>query len=255
MAHKPAALAVLDVIDYLAQQRGPVPAANISRALGLPRSSVYELLETMAHRGYAVHFPSQRRWGLGVRAFELASGYQRQQPLVLLGTPLLRRLVAQSDLSAHLAVLHGTDVIYLIEERTRRGPHLVSDVGVRLPAHLTATGRSLLAWLPPPQLRALYPVSKEELPLRTPLGPRSTRELSKVLRDTRARGFSVEDGEVTEGLASIAVAVHDHTGWPIAAVALTGATDTIHQELENWVLAISAVARELSGQHRSDSAR
>jgi DNA-binding IclR family transcriptional regulator len=75
------------------------------------------------------------------------------------------------------------------------------------------------------------------------------------LRDTRARGFSVEDGEVTEGLASIAVALHDHTGWPIASVALTGTTDTIHGELENWVFAVRAVARELSAQHRSDAAR
>lgn len=217
----PAADQVLAVLDLLSRERGPVPASTIARSLGLPRSTVYQLLRVMVARGFAVHVAEKGRYGLGLRAFELSSGYARQQPLVMLGTPILRKLVADTGHSGHLAVLHGTDVIYLVEERTARGPWLVSDVGVRLPAHLTATGRALLAALPPAQFRALYPDSRLTLSKRVGRGPESVSELRHIIHTTRARGYATEDDEVTEGFSSVASAVTDHTGWPVASIALT----------------------------------
>lgn len=243
---KPAAGNILSVIEYLAAQSSPVPATTIARALGLPRSTVYELLTVATERGYGVHIPEKRRYALGVRAFELASGYQRQQPLVMRGTPLLLRLVSETHLSAHLAVLHGTDVIYLIEERARRGPWLVSDVGVRLPAHLTATGRSILAHLPPAQMRALYPSATLNLVTRTAKGPMTVRELRRILSRARMEGYALESGEVTEGLSSIALPVFDPNGWPIASVALTGDNLQIQQRTDELAGLISRVASILS---------
>ncbi len=153
----PAADQTLAILAHLAAQRGPVPAATIAQALGIPRSTVYHLLAVMQERGFVVHLPEERRYGLGIAAFELSSGFSRQQPLARLGRPLVAVLVDRLGESGHLAVLHGRDVLYLVEERAPRRPSLVTDVGVRLPAHLTATGRAMLAELPPAQLRALYP--------------------------------------------------------------------------------------------------
>ncbi len=246
---RPAAQNILRIIGFLAAQSGPVTASRITQALKLPRSTVYDLLSVAIGQGYAIHIPEKRRYALGLRAFELGSGFQRQQPLVLLATPLLKRLVSDTRLSAHLAVLHGNDVIYLVEERTRQGPWLVSDVGVRLPAHLTATGRAILAHLPPAQLRALYPSSKLELVLRTSDGPSSIGELRRVLSTTRRRGYALEHNEVTEGLASIARPVFDRTGWPIASVALTGSHRTVSTQLDQLTPLVSSVAAKLS--HRA----
>jgi DNA-binding IclR family transcriptional regulator len=117
-------------------------------------------------------------------------------------------------------VLHGRDVLYLIEERVAGRPSLVSDVGVRLPAPLTATGRALLAALPPAQVRALFP-GPEAFVQRHGTGPASLSQLRRVLTATRARGYAVEDGLVTPGLASVGAAVLDHTDHPVAAVAVT----------------------------------
>ena len=153
----PAADQTLAILAHLAAQRGPVPAATIAQALEIPRSTVYHLLAVMQERGFVVHLPEERRYGLGIAAFELSSGFSRQQPLARLGRPLVAALVDRLGESGHLAVLHGRDVLYLVEERAPRRPSLVTDVGVRLPAHLTATGRAMLAELPPAQLRALYP--------------------------------------------------------------------------------------------------
>ena len=221
----PAADQTLRILSFLARQRGPVAARTIAETLGIPRSSVYHLLHTLAEHGFAVHLGSEHRWGLGTAAFELAGGFARQQPLARLGRPLVAALADRTGESAHLAVMTGRDVLYLVEERAPRRPALVTDVGVRLPAHLTATGRAMLAQLPREQVRALYP-DAGVFADRTGRGPRTPRELRDLVRTVRQTGIATEDGEVTLGFRSVAVAVHDHAGWPVAAIAVTWPVDT-----------------------------
>lgn len=220
----PAADQTLRILTFLARQRGPAAARTIADQLGIPRSSVYHLLAALEEHGFVVHVPGERRWGLGTAAFELAGGYARQQPLARLGRPLVAALADRVGESAHLAVMTGRDVLYIVEERAPRRPALVTDVGVRLPAHLTATGRAMLAALPREQVRALFP-DASSFADRTGRGPSNPRELREVLREARARGFATEDGEVTLGLRSVGVVVRDHAGWPAAAIAVTWPAD------------------------------
>ncbi|MGI9822342.1 IclR family transcriptional regulator [Agromyces sp. Marseille-Q5079] len=251
----PAADQTLAILSHLAAQRGPVPAATIAQALGIPRSTAYHLLAVMAERGFVVHLPEERRYGLGIAAFELSSGFSRQQPLARLGRPLVAALVDRLGESGHLAVLHGRDVLYLVEERAPRRPSLVTDVGVRLPAHLTATGRAMLAQLPPAQLRALYPdraafASRHSSP-EAGAAEWTYGRLKRVLADVRTRGWAAEDGEVTPGLASAGAPVVDHLGWPAAAIAVTFPDDAeaaLRERVVAEVLdAAATLARRISG--------
>ena len=245
----PAADQTLAILAHLAAQRGPVPAATIAHALDLPRSTVYHLLSVMQERGFVVHLPEERRYGLGVAAFELSSGFSRQQPLARLGRPLVAALVDRLGESGHLAVLHGRDVIYLVEERAPRRPSLVTDVGVRLPAHLTATGRAMLAELPKAQLRALYPDRSAFAGRQSADGADeewSYGRLKRVLAVVREHGWAGEDGEVTGGLASVGAVVVDHLGWPAAAIAITYADDDAELRQASIVPAVHEAAATLS---------
>jgi len=216
----PAADQTLRILRHLARRPAPIAATALARDLDIPRSTVYHLLATLEEHGFVVHLPQERRWGLGTSAFELAGGYARQEPLARLGRPLLAALADRIGESAHLAVMSGRDVLYIVEERAVRRPALVTDVGVRLPAHLTATGRAMLASLPRAQVRALYP-DAASFTDRTGRGPARPAELRDLLREVRQAGIASEDGEVTPGFRSVAAAVHDHAGWPVAAVAVT----------------------------------
>lgn len=242
----PAAESTLRILSHLATQRGPVPASAIALALGLPRSTVYQLLAVLTERGFVVHLPEERRYGLGLAAFELSTGFSRQEPLSHLGRPLVAQLVDRLGESAHLVVLHGRDVIYLVEERAPRRPSLVTDVGVRLPGHLTASGRALLAALPAAQLRALYP-NAAAFPTRDGRGPRTSTELRRLLELVREHGYAQEDGEITAGMASVAVAVLGHAGWPAAAIAVTFPRERIPEpEWPALAERIAGTAAELS---------
>jgi len=220
VANAPAATYALGVLKLLGAHAAPMPAAAIARDLGLPRSTVYHLLGVLREQGFVVHLPEQRRYGLGVAAFELGSAYERQESLKWIAQTVLTRLVSATTHNAHLAVLHGRDVLYVIEERAPNRPVLVTDVGVRLPAHLTASGLAMLAALPPQQLNALFP-HRRYLTQRHDAGPSSLTQLRKHLAAARVNGYAEEDGFVTPGLASVACPVRDHTGHPVAAVALT----------------------------------
>lgn len=231
----PAAAQVLSILRYLGIQAGPVSATVISRDLNLPRSTTYHLLAALISDGFAVHLPEERKYALGATAHELGSGYARQAPLQRIGRFPLRKLVARTRLTAHLAVLQGTDVIYVIEERAPLQEPLVTDAGIRLPAHRTASGRAMLAQMTEAQLRALYP---EPETLRS--GRAGGPVLTVLLEQVRSLGYAWEEDEVTEGFSSIAVPVLDRSGHAVASVTLTapnrmpvgsaGRTDTAARE-------------------------
>lgn len=251
MAGVPAAAQTLQILRLLSAQAGPVPAATIARDLNLPRSTVYHLLATMADQGFVTHLPDDRRWALGIAAYELGTGYTRQAPLQRLARVPLADLADRVGHAAHLAVQHGREVVYVIEERAPGRPPLVTDVGVRLPAQLTASGRAVLGALPAAAVRALFPDASSFV-VRTAVGPRSMSALRSLLVQVRRQGYATEDGEVSPGYASIAAAVLDHARHPVAAVAVTfpaSETGTAEREAiaERVVRTAAVLSRRVGG--------
>lgn len=218
----PAADQTLRILSLLAGSRVPLPAGMIAAQLGLPRSTVYQLLTTMQEHGYVIHLPDERRYGLGMAAVELSFAYSRHDPLTRLGSPLIAALVDELGMSAHLTVPSGRDVLYVIEQRARGARPLITDVHVRLPMPLTASGRAILAALPRAQVRALFP-DRDAFEIRHGDERDVARysQLRTILDDTVTRGYALERGTVTEGLSSVAVPVLDHRRWPVAAIAVT----------------------------------
>jgi len=224
---------------------------RIASAVGLPRSSTYHLLRAMMDESFVVHLPEEKRYGLGVAAFEIGSAYLRHDPLERLARPLLGQLVAELGQTAHLGVLHGRELVYLLKEQPPRPVTLVTDVGVRLPATLTASGRALLAELPPAQVRALFP-TPESFVRRTDKGPESLTQLRRLLADEKRQGYAVEDGYITPGVSSVAAAALDHAGHPAAAISITFRTDALtpadrHHLTHRLRQAANALTRRLHG--------
>ncbi len=233
------------LLQLLARKATPQPGAALARELDLPRSTAYRLLGVLRDAGFVTHDEEDRRWGLGVAAYELGSAYTRQAPLQRIALPAVRGLVDRTGHNAHLAVLHGSDVLYVIEERAPERPVLVTDVGVRLPATLTASGLAMLAELPYVQVRALFP-SRADFVQRQGLGPTSLPALRSELSQVRARGYAVENGSVTTGLASVAACVRDHTRQPAAAVACTFTAELDDAARTDLAREVTAVAEALS---------
>lgn len=241
---------VLRVLGLLTRRPEPMPAAMIASVLGLSRSSTYRLLGVLVDHGFVAmdEGVGSRRYGLGVAAHELGSAYTRQAPLQRAARPVLIKLVEQTTQSGHFAVLHGRDVLYLLEERAPGRPSLVTDAGVRLPAPLTASGLALLAAVPTRQVRALFP-SAAALVLRTDHGPTTPSALQRLLVDVRRDGYAKEHGTVADDLSSVAAVVRDFTAQPVAAFAVTFRSDDVDaDERAALVQGVCAAATTLSAR-------
>lgn len=223
MTKVPAASRTLAVLKALAKSGQPTTAAALAQKVGVPRSSIYQLLEVLEAEGFVIHFEDESRWGLGVAAFELGSAYLRHDPLERVARPILAKLARSAEKHtpavAQLGVLHGTETLYLLKELPTQPVSVVTEIGVRLPAHLTASGRALLAEISPAQLKATF--GSKELINRTGVGPKNLRELSLLLNSEKQKGFAIESGHITAGYSSIAAAAKNHLRIPIASLALT----------------------------------
>ena len=182
MSQVPAATRTLMVLRFLAAQPDPVPLDRLANALDLPRSTAYHLVNAMIEQGFVTHIAEERRYCLGVAAFEVGIGYARQAPLQRIAHRPLAALVDNIGHSAHLAVPHGRDVLYVLEERAPGRAPLVTDVGVRLPAHLTASGRAIMA--------ACHPARSAR---STRTGPRSSTVMGAARRAERPADFAERD--------------------------------------------------------------
>jgi DNA-binding IclR family transcriptional regulator len=155
---------------------------------------------------------------LGLAAFEIGSAYLRSEPLERLGRPIIRELSHNIRGVTHLAVLHGANVLYLSREIPATcAPEVAFDVGVRVPAHLTAVGRALLMCRTPRQLDALMPVARS-LPGRLGEGLYLRSQLDRELVQAYTRRYATDDGLIVKGVSCIAAPVFSYEGCAMASI-------------------------------------
>jgi DNA-binding IclR family transcriptional regulator len=160
------------------------------------------------------------KFRLGLRLFDLGNRAIDQYDLRDRAQPHLRRLVAETEETAHLCILEGTHVIYIDKIEPARSVRMITRIGASNPVYCTSVGKAILAFLPEERLADLLPrIHFERFTHRTISTPEALRvEIEK----TRRRGYAVDDEELEEGLRCIAVPVLDAQRLPIAAVSVSG---------------------------------
>ena len=259
MSQVPAANRALEVLLLMARSASPIPARTIGRELKIPKSSLYHLLAAMQSKGFVTPIAgsdsssSQTEnalWGLGVSAFEVGSAYMRHEPLEARARPILVKLMNKvsgiAPLVGHLGILRGSDTYYLLKESTGGPITVISEIGVRLPASLTASGRAMLCYQSQAQVRALFPHPQAFIN-RTGKGPQNPAELKALLAKERKQGFAIESGLITPEHSSVAAAVFDHLGEPVAAINLVFRDVTIDDSNQQTLIeAVQDSAQELT---------
>lgn len=249
----PAVGRALDILSYLAERTGAVPASSIARDLALPRSTTYHILAVLTERGFAVYVPEARGYALGASAYRLTSAFTLHDQLERMSRPVLRTVAATAGITVHLGILRGASTLYLLKEHPPRQselePPLVTAVGVLLPAHLTANGRAILAHLPPAQLHALYS-RPGDLVSRTGRGPRSVEDLQTALALERAQGWSEEVELIAAGLRSAGAPIFDLHGQPVAALSCTWRSRMALREPSELIAQLVNGAKEITRRLR-----
>jgi IclR family KDG regulon transcriptional repressor len=217
----PAVTRALDILELFLDGDGTLSAPDIVRKLQLPRTTVHELVTTLAARSYIVQVPGQPgRYRLGVRPYQLGSRYAEQLDLAAEGQQVARSVAETCDETVHVAILEGTDVIYIAKVDSTHAVRMVSAAGRRLPAHCTSVGKMLLASLPEPELTARIP-DDTELAAMTPNSITDPAALRETLAEIRQRGLAVESRESNPDVSCVAAPVRDRTGQVVAALSIS----------------------------------
>ncbi|GAA0382473.1 IclR family transcriptional regulator [Microbispora corallina] len=211
---------------------------DVARRTHLPRSTAHRILDQLVRLRWLEH--TSFGYSLGQRALGLGGRDGGYGEIREAAAPLLHGLQMRTGMVVHLAVLDTADVFYLDKVGGRFALSVPSRVGGRAPAHCTALGKSMLAWLAPERVDALVGGSLSRLTDRT-IGELGVlhQELDRI---RRRHGVAYERGECFPGIACVAAAVRGREG-PVASISLVGDART---PLERVAPLVADAARQVA---------
>jgi len=211
------------LLNILGRAGRPLTAGELSVASSLPRPTVYRLLQTLD--GHGMVTAADHRFVIGPRVLWLAGQRLEQIELRTAGRPILLDLRDRTGETAHLGVLEQGQVVY-IDKTEAPGPmRMASAIGKIMPAHSTALGKAMLAYLPAREAGAVLDLWG--MPRRTPRTITDRRRFVSELATIRARGYAVDNIENEEGVRCVAAPIFDHRGRVAGAVSLSGSSRTV----------------------------
>lgn len=207
------------VLDLLSESEIPMGLAQVASSLQLHKSTAHRFLMVLEHHRM-VERTGSGKFRLGLRLFDYGNRAIEQFDLRERAQPHLRRLVTETEETAHLCVLEAARVIYLDKIEPTRSVRMITRIGASNPIHCTSVGKAILAFLP--EERAAEVLKKIRLDRFTHRTLVTVEALRAEMEKTRRRGYAVDDEEFEEGLRCIAVPLLDAQRQPVAAVSVSG---------------------------------
>jgi IclR family transcriptional regulator, pca regulon regulatory protein len=249
----------LAILSSFSSGRQLIGVSELSRELGLTRSTTHRYVATLARLGYLHQDVGTRKYSLGRRVLDLGFTAINSMELRHVAAPYLLRLCDETGHTVNMAILDDVDIVYVERFRaSRRGQTEIDldlHIGSRLPAYCTSMGKVLLAFLPDSERDDV--LSRTTYARRGPNTLTSKAALLTELRRVRATGIAVNNEELAYGLRSVAVPVIAASGEAVAAVNL--AAHRTMASLDDLVARIGPLmqrtAAEISAQLGYRSAR
>ncbi|MET4592273.1 IclR family transcriptional regulator [Arthrobacter sp. 754] len=199
----------LTVVEFVAG-RGSASFTEILEGLGLPRSSVHGLLNTLCAAGWLDHNSANKQYSLGLRAWQVGQLYTGHQTLANVAKPVMDRLSASLGETVQLALLDGVENVYIAISQAPGGMRLGSSVGMRLLAHATGIGKALLSMLDPGESRKR--LESVALPRLTDKTVTDVEDLTALVAAAKTNGFALDDEEYLAGCRCVAVPLTSKSG-------------------------------------------
>jgi DNA-binding IclR family transcriptional regulator len=233
------------ILQVLAETPTDLSAAEIAERLVLHKSTIHRLLMVLEHHGFIRKHAGTGKCTLGLKLFELGSRAAKGLTLREHAQPFLARLVRETGETAHIGVLDEGDMVSVANVEGPFTLRMPSTVGRRTPAHCSALGKAVLAFLPGSTL--------DELLARRPLRALTSKSLAARgalkadLQRIRVRGYAIDDEEIEKGLRCVGAPVRDYSGLVVGAVSIAGPTFRIPKSrVPALAELVMAIARELS---------
>lgn len=233
-----------DVLLLICEKPSQLKLIDLSKQLAINKSSMFTLLNTMEALDWVVR-ESDSTYSLGAKLGFWGNAFFKQFSLI-------DRFRKEAAITKHviletiqLAILEQRDVLYLAKEEMPSPVRIASEPGKKLPAHATALGKAMLAWLEPAQFDKLF--AEDELtPSLTAHTLRSREELRKDLVSVRENGYAFDLEEAVMGFCCVAAPIRNNEGRVVAAISCSMFKHEWEQKRALATQEICALAQKLS---------
>jgi IclR family acetate operon transcriptional repressor len=237
------------ILDVIADAGGEAKLTEIANIAGLNISTCHHLISTLHNWGYVARGPNSRSYVLGSRILHLSAACLRQVDLPRRAQSFVDRLNDQTREAVHLAIMQDTNLVNVLRRDARHAVRVDAGLGGNSnAAHATATGKAILAWLPPTELDRI--VADKGLTAFTPHTITDIDRLKEELRLTRRNGFAMDREEFQLGVVCIGAAIRDHAGAVVGSIGVSSpvfraAAEYIDQIRAHLIAAVDELSTEL----------
>lgn len=208
------------ILDIIADAGGEAKLTEIATAAGLNISTCHHLISTLYNWGYVARGVGSRTYVLGSRILHLSAACLRQVDLPRRAQNYVDRLNDETREAVQLAIMQGTNLVNVLRRDSRHAVRVDSGLaGKSNAAHATATGKAILAWLPPTEVDRI--IADKGLTAFTPNTIVDIDKLKEELRLTRRNGFAIDREEFQPGVICIGAAVRDHAGAVVGSISVS----------------------------------
>lgn len=208
------------ILDVMADAGGEAKLTEIAASAGLNVSTCHHLISTLYNWGYVARGANSRSYVLGSRILHLSAACLRQVDLPRRAQSFVDRLNEQTRETVQLAIMQDTNLVHLLRREARHAVRVDGGLGGKSnAAHATATGKAILAWLPPTELDRI--VTDKGLTAFTPNTITDREKLKEELRLVRRNGFAVDREEFQLGVVCLGAAIRDHAGAVVGSIGVS----------------------------------
>ena len=235
----------LQILDLFNEQATELKITDISKLMGLSKSTLHSLLKTLQLHGYIDQNPENGKYRLGMKLVERGHFVVGSIDIRQKAKGWLTELSQRTGQTTHLGILDGREGVYIEKIEGKLAAIAYSRIGRRLPVHATAIGKVLIAWLGEAELNAL--LEGYQYTTYTPSTLASREALMTALTQTREQGYALDSEENEQGVRCVAVPVWNHESRVIAALSLSTLTSRVDDaELANFREELQQAGLELS---------
>ncbi|MGH9523026.1 MAG: IclR family transcriptional regulator [Terriglobales bacterium] len=233
------------ILNALADARDGLGLSELATLIHVHKSTTHRIVMNLERHRLIERDPASGKYRLGLRLFELGSAAIAQFNVRDSARKYLESLVNETGETVHLCVMDAGEMLYLDKIEPTRTVRLSSRIGLRNPAHCTAVGKAIMAWLTDAEVETI--VQRHGLRRFTGKTITTLAELKADLAKIRACGYAIDDEEHEDGVRCIAAAVRDHSGRPAAAMSVSGPSFRIPpQKIPAFAQSVCRGSRELS---------
>jgi IclR family acetate operon transcriptional repressor len=239
----------LIILEAVANSSAPVSLSELTEVLGIDRSSVYRLANTLKRRGFLAYPAGRKDYILGPTLWRLSHHYDWGTMLIRVSREHLKQLASQTNETAHLAVREGKHALFIDHAAANHVIAVSGQTGESVPLYCTAHGKALLADLDQKELASLFGSGPLRQYTKQTIG--TIAQLARVCAQIRSQGYSSDDGELQEGVRCVAAPIRAQSGAIVGSIGISA--PAIRFPKDRYSVAseqVRAVAEEISERLR-----